>query len=401
MSGYTIKSLLWELIPEAAVEAKEDYPNFSQRDLYYVCRNRYLNHPERPYHREYLLKRHKDETDAQYEARREAARKSRAPIDYKYFTTKILRDYEREHGKIEGMIREPHGTLVEPHSGTSVELGTLEVADYYFPEHSFDKVLYVEKGTERPKFEHDRIAEKYDMGIIYGSGYATEAINELLTVAEEGAYQLFIWHDADIDGYNIVRTLREETQAIPGFKIDIVDIGLTVEEALRIECASEPFSDDDALPHALRPLLTDLELEYFEERKLRFEINGINPPSRRMAYVEERLRASGIRGKYMSPEDELEELVASDFEADIEYRVASAVNDLVDKDAIVTEVTEVLRGRLQVSEPAAFIRESFEADPYRSWSDVIDEEHRWRTREAGEEITELVREAIEQHLEEG
>jgi hypothetical protein len=30
---------------------------------------------------------------------------------------------------------------------------------------------------------------------------------------------------------------------------------------------------------------------------------------------------------------------------------------------------------------------------------VIDEEHRRRTRKAGEEITELVREAIEQRLE--
>jgi hypothetical protein len=62
-------------------------------------------------------------------------------------------------------------------------------------------------------------------------------------------------------------------------------------------------------------------------------------------------------------------------------------------------VTEDLRERLQVSDPAAFICESFEADPYRSWSDVIDEEHRMRTSEADEEITELVREAIEQRLE--
>ena len=78
-----------------------------------------------------------------------------------------------------------------------------------------------------------------------------------------------------------------------------------------------------------------------------------------------------------------------------------AVDDLVDKDAIVTRVTEALRERLQISEPAAFIRESFEADPYRSWSAVIDGEHRHRTREAREEIADMVRDAIEQHLEEG
>jgi hypothetical protein len=84
--GYTIKSLLFEIIPEAAVEARGEYPAFSQRDLYYGCRDRYLNHPDRPLHREHMLKREKGETDEQYEARRENARKTRAPIDFGYFT---------------------------------------------------------------------------------------------------------------------------------------------------------------------------------------------------------------------------------------------------------------------------------------------------------------------------
>src|SRR5206468_679235 len=101
--------------------------------------------------------------DEQYEARREDARRSREPIDYKYFTTNILRKYEDTYNEIEGMIREPHGTFVEPHTGESIELGTLEVASYSLPEHSFDKILYVEKGTEKTKFETERIAEKYDM----------------------------------------------------------------------------------------------------------------------------------------------------------------------------------------------------------------------------------------------
>jgi hypothetical protein len=394
VSSYTIKSLLFELIPAAAEAAKEDYPSFSQRDLYYNCRNRYLNHPDRPYHREYLLKRHKDETAAQYEARREAARQAREPIDYKYFTTNVLRRYEREYGKIEGLIREPHGTFVEPHTHNSVELGTLEVAEYDFPEHSFDKILYVEKGTEKPKFDHERIAEKYDMAIIYGKGYATEAIHELLSIAEEGEYQLFIWHDADVDGYNIVRNLREEAENIPGFEIDIIDIGLTVEEALRIGCASEPFTDDDALPTKLVPLLNEVELEYFGERQLRFEINGINPPSQRMAYVEERLREHDIRDKYIPPEDELQELVAEDLEGEIAWRVGAAIAEVVDKDAIVTRVTEALRERLQIDEPAAYIREAFEEDPFVSWSEAIDDEHSRRAREARHDMAEMVRDAI-------
>jgi hypothetical protein len=295
------------------------------------------------------------------------------------------------------MIREPHGTFVEPHTRESVELGTLEVADYEFPEHSFDKILYVEKGTERPKFEHEQIGERYDMAIIYGKGYATQAIHELLSTAEEGEYQLFIWHDADVDGYNIVRNLREEAENIPGFEIDIVDIGLSVEEALRIGCASEPFTDDDALPHKLVPLLNEVEFQYFGQRQIRFEINGINPPSRRMAYVEEQLKRHGIRPKYIPPDEALEELVAEDYENEISYQVDQIVDQLVDKDALVTMVTEEFRHELQLTDAAEFIREEFKRSPYSSWSEVVDREHSRRVQGALRQIAEMVQEDIVTH----
>jgi hypothetical protein len=391
--SYSIKSLMFELIPDASAAATEEYPNFSQRDLYYLCRNRYLTHPERPYHREYMIKREKDETDEQYAARRERVRQSREPIDYKYFTTKILRHYEQERGKIDGMIREPHGTFVEPHTGESVELGTREVAGYTFPDHRFDKILYVEKGTEKPKFEHEQIAEKYDMALIYGSGYATEAIHDLLDVAVEGKYQLFIWHDADVDGYNIVRNLREETENMP-LEIEIVDIGLTVEEALRIGCASEPFSDDDALPKKLGPLLNDTELEYFEQRKTRFEINGINPATQRMAYVEEQLQKHGIRPKYVPPEDELERLVEDDLVATVRSRVGTLIDAIVEKESIVEAVMEDLGDELRIENPEAFIRQRFEQRPTQSWNTVVDLAHWRQVREANEKIRAKVREAV-------
>jgi hypothetical protein len=391
-SGYTIKSLLFEIIPEAAEAARGRYPSFSQRDLYYVCRDRYLNHPERPFDKEYRIKRAAGETDIQYEARREAVRRSRLPIDYKYFTTKVLREYEREYGEIDGLIRETYGTFVEPHTGESIELGTREVADYRFPDYKFDKILLVEKLTERPKFEHDRIAEKYDMAIIYSRGYATEALHHLLTQAQEGNYQVFVWHDADVDGYNIVRNLREATDNMPT-TIEVIDIGLSVEEALRIGCASEPFTDDDALPRALRATLDGLELEYFEGRQVRFEINGI-PSDSRIAYVEEQLREHGIRSKYIPPNDVLEEALEDDFASEIEYRVGRIIDHFVDKDAIVTTVMGDLRDEILLEDAAEFIRGRFEVEPTTTWSDVVDSEHRRRAIEQSGTIEEMVREAI-------
>ncbi len=57
-------------------------------------------------------------------------------------------------------------------------------------------------------------------------------------------------------------------------------------------------------------------------------------------------------------------------------------------------MTEVLWDKLKIGDPAAYIRETFEVRPFLSWSDVIDYEHRRRTRGARQDITEMVRDAI-------
>jgi hypothetical protein len=354
---------------------------------------RSLSRPSREAHdREYRIKRYPKETDESYEARREEARRTREPIDYKYFTGKVLKEYWRVNGQIDGLFIEAYGTFSEPHSGESIELGTGEVESYKFPEHSFDKLLVVEKKTERPKFEHDRIAERYDMGIVYSSGFATEALHEQLNAAEGESFQIFCWHDADPSGYNIARNIRSATQNMP-LAIEIIDIGLSVSEALRIGCSSEPFASETALPHELRATLNDLELEYFEERRTRFEING-NPADERMAYVEEQLQKHGIRPKYVPPEPELSELVAEDFEGEISLRVGILIDRIVDKDAIVTLMTDELRDDLQLEDAEEFIRERFKQRPTLRWKQVVDREHSSRVWNAREQIEKMVREEI-------
>jgi hypothetical protein len=391
-ASHTIKSLLFEIIPDAAEEAQGQYPAFSQRDLYYVCRDRYLTHPYRPFHREYMLRRARGETDEQYEAKRAAARRIRAPIDFKYFTSKVLRHYQERIGPVEGMIKEAFGTFVEPHSGTTLELGTLEIADYTLPEHFFDKILVVEKRTEKPKFEHDKVAERHDLGIVYSSGYATEALHDLLDAAQDGAYQIFVWHDGDPDGYNIVRNLREATKNMP-VAIEVIDLGLTVEQALDLGLAGEPFAEDLTLGADLLPTLNDVELDYFEERRIRFEINSI-PSATRIAYVEQLLEENGARPKYIPPEDVLQQRVRSDYEWEIEWRVGQAIEDLVDKDAIVTRVTEALREEIQLTEAADLIRDKFKEKPQATWSSVVDKEHTARVRKKRADIKKMVWEEI-------
>ena len=52
----------------------------------------------------------------------------------KYFQ-KLLVDYQQEHGALVGLIYEPRGTMHEPHSGESIQLGTTQVANYAAPVH--------------------------------------------------------------------------------------------------------------------------------------------------------------------------------------------------------------------------------------------------------------------------
>jgi DNA topoisomerase VI subunit A len=205
------KEIVFEVLPRAIARAGT---NFSARDLYYATRPLVYAHGE-------------------WEADKQ--------LDYGYFSQGLLTEYQEQNGLINGLWREPRGQMHEPHTGRSVRLGTREVAAYEFPEYSFDKVLYVEKQGEWPKLQAACLAERYDMAIASAQGYPVEAVRELFERAEGGDYQLFCFHDADLDGYNIARVMAEATRRMPGYNVDVVDIGLTVEDALEMGLDSEPF----------------------------------------------------------------------------------------------------------------------------------------------------------------
>jgi DNA topoisomerase VI subunit A len=164
------KQIVFEVLPQAIVNAGA---NFNSRDLYYATRALAYNHPE-------------------WEIGK--------TLTYNYFSQRLLTEYQEERGPIEGLWRDPRGNRHEPHTGKSVALGTREIAAYEFPEYTFDKILYVEKEGELSKLKAARLAECYDMAICSGKGQPTEAVRTLFERAEGGDYQLFVFHDADLDG---------------------------------------------------------------------------------------------------------------------------------------------------------------------------------------------------------
>jgi hypothetical protein len=356
-SEVSFKEAIYASMEQAVTDASSggEYP-FSARDLFYAVRPLYVEHTAK-----------------------------RLDPEKGYDTFKgILDACQEEHGKIEGLYYDPRGRLREPHSGNTVDVGTREIEAYTFPHLTFNKILYVEKEGIWPQLEAHNLAERYDMAILTGKGYATEAARTLFEKAEEGDYQLFVLHDADPDGYNIARTLREETRRMPGYNVQVIDIGLTIVDAEDRGLLPETFTRKKGLPSGLA--LNERERECFEGRYrgkdgngkdlftcTRYEINALKTAPQKIAYIEEKLEEKGVRGKVIPPDEELPEL------ADEQYRSLSAewitevVTEMVLDEEFKKEIADTFVDKFDLDGAREYIEEGFEDDDTLSWRDALKE----------------------------
>ncbi|MBA3637385.1 MAG: hypothetical protein H0W57_13360 [Rubrobacteraceae bacterium] len=343
----SMKDIVFEVLEQAITNAGT---NFSARDLYYATRPLCYDHSE-------------------WEDGKE--------LKYKYFSQTLLTEYQETEGLIAGLWRDPRGNLHEPHTGKSIGLGTVEVANYEFPEYVFDKILYVEKEGELSKLRAAKLAERYDMAICSGKGQPTEAVRTLFQQAEHGDYQLFVFHDADLDGYDIARVMAEETRRMPGYFVDVVDIGLTVEDAVEMGLASEPFRRRNAISWELRTRLSGVAQQYLYQRDgyrykgRRFELNAILPDTRRIEYIERKLKENGVRGKVIPPEDALAERREAMYQEKIDGWVEEIISEMLDTDELKKKMAEEFQERFELQDAEAWIKAGFKRDDTQSWRAVL------------------------------
>jgi hypothetical protein len=335
------KEIVFSVLPQAMRNAGS---SFSARDLYYAVRPLYQHH-------------------IGYE---------RKELKYSYFSQTLLTQYQEEHGEISGLWRDPRGNFHEPHSGKSISLGTREVAAYEFPKYQFDKILYVEKEGEIPKLKAARLAEKYDMAIVGGKGYPTEAVRDLFSHAEGGDYQLFVFHDAEIDGYNIARVLGEETRRMPYHNVNVVDIGLTVEDALEMGLPAERFNRKADMPWEIAMRLNETEKAHFRHLKQRFEINAILPDMRRIEYIERKLQENGVRSKLIPPDDALKDLREKMYRDKVEVWTEEIIAQMLKIDELKQKVANAFMERFGLDGAREWIEKGFEEDCFMSWREVLD-----------------------------
>ena len=344
-----IKDIVFEVMGRAIRNAGA---NFSRRDLYYAARP--------------LCYAHSEWEDGK-------------PLEYRYFSQGLLTEYQEENGPIAGLWTDARGHLHEPHTGKSIGLGTIEVANYEFPEYTFDKILYVEKEGEISKLQAAKLAERYDMAICSGKGQPTEAVRTLFEHAQGRDFQLFVFHDADLDGYDIARVMAEETRRMPDYSVAVVDIGLTVEDALEMGITPEPFSRKKNISWQLRTRLSDAAKEYLYQRKAygggikghRFELNAILPDTSRIEYIERKLEENGVRGKVIPPEAALKERREKMYREKVEGWVDDIIAEMLDADKLKNKMVEEFEERFKLQGARAWIETDFKRDDTLSWRDAL------------------------------
>jgi hypothetical protein len=372
-----IKDIVFEVLPRAIANAGA---NFSRRDLYYAARPLCYDHSE-------------------WEGGK--------LLEFSYFSQGLLTEYQEGHGPISGLWSDARGHLHEPHTGKSVALGTREIAAYEFPEYTFDKILYVEKEGELSKLKAARLAERYDMAICSGKGQPTEAVRTLFEHAEGRDFQLFVFHDADLDGYDIARVMSEETRRMPGYSVDVIDIGLTVEDALEMGLDPEPFSRKKDISWELRMRLSNAAKEYLYQRNgygrgikgHRFELNAILPDTRRISYIERKLEENGVRGKVIPPDAALAERREKMYREKVEGWVDDIIAEMLDLGELKNKMVGEFQERFGLEAAREWIKKGFEDDRTQSWRGVLkakldklyEDEHSGALRDA---VREYVQESV-------
>ena len=188
---------------------------------------------------------------------------------------------------------------------------------------------------------------------------------------------------------------------MPNHNVDVVDIGLSIEDAVEMDLDSEPYYRKKGLPWTLQRRLSDLEREYFRGRSGdRFELNAILPDTRRIEYIERKLEENGVRGKVIPPDARLGGLAGGIYREEQDAWIDAMVKEMFLEDLkekLAEEFEE--RFELDASSVRASIEKKFESDRELSWRNALKKRFAELAEEHDSDLRESVREKVRERLE--
>jgi len=332
-------------------------------------------------------------------------------LDYGYFSQTILIEYWQEFGRNPLIYNDPRGVLYAPHSESILQLGTLEVDRFTFPGHEYNKVLYIEKKGLWHTLKAANLHKKYDMAVIAGEGYASEAIRVLLEKAQAGQdYTIFVLHDADPDGYNIARTIQDSTKRMPDHNIEVIDLGLNIQDAIDIKLSSETYTRKKELVRNLD--FNEIESEYFGGKfqssgtKIswicqRVELNAMSA-GQLVDYVDQGISraidAQSLDKKVIPPEEVLIDKANELFKHGLDIKVDQAISQLLKVGDLKAKLLEIVGGEFDGQQFKNGVNKYLADNELETWGDsmqvIVDDKLEALNDEVESKITELVSAAI-------
>jgi len=285
----------------------------------------------------------------------------------------IITDYENEHGEIEGMYREPRGSIYHPHRGDDIPPATLTIEDYERPTWTFNKIVYVEKEGFSEALKDNRWPERHDCAMMSSKGFTTRAAKDLVDKLAEHdePVTVFCVHDADAAGTMIYQTFQEETKARGARKVTIVNIGLEPWEAVDADLEVETVPVGDKRKAVADYVRDSDDGDYWDDwlQTHRVELNAMTTPE----FIEwlDRKMAEHGSGKLVPPDD----VLIAELEERLEDKVRTSVRERILREAGYED--QVAKALVAIERPpaadlSAGIEQLFEEDPERQWRDHID-----------------------------
>lgn len=286
------------------------------------------------------------------------------PLHYATFCAYVSM-YEVAVGKAI-CLKDPRGSLYEPHSGRVVQLGTALMDNFQPKRWEGHTIIFIEKENLANLLVRLGVGKRWDAIIIGSKGFAVEACCEALQKYAKllpGLVKIVALHDADPAGYMIGYDLATN---LPRFgdnvQIDVIDIGLTIEEARAMSLQDEPFDLSRQVWSMVRgmksktrpdgtPLLDAAAWDSFMPPAMRYsefpgngtgrrvELNAIHP-RQFAAWVEEKLEQHGCR-KVRPPDDIVNSRLTELRHNAVSNRVSNALMNRLGAEIVVEVMREL------------------------------------------------------------
>jgi DNA topoisomerase VI subunit B len=243
------------------------------------------------------------------------------PLKDDYFTQTLLPDYVAAYRVDWDVVFDARGHFTEPHSRTTVPLGTLAVRRYLAeagqqqvnepgldqiafdfptkgPVNRFGAVLFIEKEGFAEILRAARIAERYDIAVMSTKGMSVTASRLLV---DHLHVPLLVLHDFDQSGFSILGTLRRSTRRYRfAGSADVIDLGLTLADIEQYGLEAEEQRLTQAPSTLRRNGATSADIAFLEQDR-RVELNMLTSDEL-IELIEAKLTTIGITKVVPDPE---------------------------------------------------------------------------------------------------